>query len=334
MDSLESKKLALLRILQILYAYSDSEHRLIYDEILTLLRRDYGLTVERKAVGRNLSLLREAGFEIVTTPRGSYLAERPFEDAELRLLIDGVLSSAHISPSQSEELIGKLCKLSNRYFLRQVKNICSVREWNKTENQAVFLHIEMIGEAIAKGRKVRFAYNKYGADKRLHRTGTHVVSPYQMILRNQRYYLMAYAESWGEMSYFRLDRITEMEQTDEAAVPLRSIRGYESGIDYRRISSSMPYMFSDAPVPVEFTAKGEVLDQVIDWFGKEISVSPQGEQYLVRVRVSPRAMVYWAMQYADAVEGLSPVSLREEIAKTLLSASERYKRHRSRSYEG
>ena len=101
MDSLESKKLALLRILQILYAYSDSEHRLIYDEILTLLRRDYGLTVERKAVGRNLSLLREAGFEIVTTPRGSYLAERPFEDAELRLLIDGVLSSAHISGSSA-----------------------------------------------------------------------------------------------------------------------------------------------------------------------------------------------------------------------------------------
>ena len=61
MDSLEPKKLALLRIWQILQKYSDFNHPLTQDEIVEILDRDYGISIERKAVSRNLSLLKEAG---------------------------------------------------------------------------------------------------------------------------------------------------------------------------------------------------------------------------------------------------------------------------------
>ena len=64
MAGLEPKKLALLRILQILERYSDSDHPLTQEEILKLLDEDYGIVIERKAVGRNISLLKEAGFDI------------------------------------------------------------------------------------------------------------------------------------------------------------------------------------------------------------------------------------------------------------------------------
>ena len=326
MEGLESKKLALLRILQILFDHSDSEHMLVYDDILSLLRKEYDIAIERKAVGRNISLLKEAGFDIVTTQRGTYLAERTFDDSELRLLIDSVLSSSHISPSQSKELIDKLCGLSNKYFRRHVKNIYSVHAWNKTENQAVFYNIETIDEAIERERQVKFDYNKYGADKKLHRSATHVVSPYQMILHNQRYYLMAYQEKWQHVRYFRLDRITNIEETDELLTPLRSVKGFEGGIDYRRFSSSTPYMFSDEPKPVEFLVEGWAIDQIVDWFGKEISVEEHGEKFLVRLRASLDAMEYWSMQYANTVEVLSPPELRERIRKNLTVAAEKYKK--------
>ncbi len=326
MKSLESKKLALLRILQILFDYSDSEHMLVYDDILSLLEREYDLTVERKAVGRNLSLLKEAGFDIVTTQRGTYLAERDFDDSELRLLIDSVLSSSHISPSQSKALIGKLCGLSNKYFRRHVKNIYSVHEWNKTENQAVFYNIEIIDEAIEKGCKVKFDYNKYGADKKLHRSARHVASPYQMILHNQRYFLMAFEEKWQHVRYFRLDRITDIEETEEPLTPIRSLKGFENGIDYRRFSSSMPYMFSDEPKPVEFLVDGWAIDQVVDWFGKEFSIEEHGDKFLVRISASLDAMEYWAMQYANAVEVISPPELRQRILRDLVAAAEKYQK--------
>ena len=56
----ESKKLVLWRVLHILEYYSDCNHPLTQDDIMKYLEKDYGIVVERKAVGRQLSLLREA----------------------------------------------------------------------------------------------------------------------------------------------------------------------------------------------------------------------------------------------------------------------------------
>ena len=60
MESLEPKKLALLRIWQILKQYSDCDHPLTQETIAHYLDHDYGIVMERKAIGRNLSLLKPA----------------------------------------------------------------------------------------------------------------------------------------------------------------------------------------------------------------------------------------------------------------------------------
>ena len=123
---------------------------------------------------------------------------------------------------QGLELIEKLCAQSNKYFKKHVKNIYSVQDWNKTENVAVFYNIEIIDEAINGERQIKFDYNKYGADKKFHRTSKQPLSPYQMILHNQRYYLMGYNEKWQEMRYYRMDRITNIEILDEPSTGTRS----------------------------------------------------------------------------------------------------------------
>lgn len=326
MNSFEPKKLALIRILQILEKYSDSEHPIKHEKIVELLDSEYGLIIERKAIGRNISLLNEAGFEIETTKKGSYLAERTFEDSELRLLIDGVLSSNYITAKHSKALIEKLCVQSNKYFRPRVKNIYSVNEWNKTDNTSVFYTIEIVDEAIERGRQVRFEYNKYGADKQMHRTSRQIVSPYQMILHNQRYYLMGYNEKWQEVRYYRMDRITNIELVNESSTPLRSIKGFESGIDYKRFSSALPYMFADEPKMIELIADGWAIDQIVDWFGKNIYIEEREDgRFLVRLRASVNAMEYWAMQYMNAVEIVSPLELRERIKKNIQTANEKYK---------
>lgn len=326
MESVEPKKLALIRVLQILQRHSDSEHPIKHEKIVELLEREYAITVERKAIGRNISLLNEAGYEIETTKKGSYLAERTFEDSELKLLIDGVLSSKHITAKQSKELIEKLCAQSNKYFKKHVKNIYSVQDWNKTENVAVFYNIEIIDEAIDSERQITFDYNKYGADKKMHRSAIHTVSPYQMILHNQRYYLMGFNEKWRHIQYYRMDRITDIELTKNVRTPLKSVAGFENGLDYKRFSRSMPYMFFDEPADVKFIADGWVIDQIIDWFGKDIRIEErQDGRFSVSVRASVNAMEYWAMQYLNAVEILSPSELRERIKKNVRTANEKYR---------
>lgn len=281
MESFEPKKLALIRIWQILKEYSDCDHPLTQDDIARHLESDYGVVIERKAISRNISLLKEAGAEIESVRAGSYLERRDFEDSELKLLIDGVLCSKYITAKHSKDLIDRLCGLSNKYFRSHVKNIHSVNDWYKTDNQALFYNIELIDTAIEEEKQIHYDYNKYGVDKKLHKSSHQYVSPYLMILHNQHYYLMAYSEYWGNMAFHRLDRITNMNISDKKATPIRNVSGYENGINYKELSSAMPYMFTDRPEHIDFIADIGIIDQVIDWFGSDIRIAKtDAEDYL------------------------------------------------------
>ena len=166
----EAKKLALLRILEILQINTDEAHPLTHNEIADLLLKKYGIEIERKAVGRNISLLLEADYDIVTTKRGVYLNERKYEQSEVRMLIDGVLSSQYIGVKHSRDLIEKLASEENKYFRKNIKHIHAVNDYNKGDNAEVFYSIDVVHEAIENGKMVEYDYNKYGADKKLHKT--------------------------------------------------------------------------------------------------------------------------------------------------------------------
>ena len=326
MDALEPKKLAIVRILQILQTESDETHPLKQEDIARRLNDDYGITVERKAIGRSISMLKKAGSDIESSRSGSWLAGREFTESELRLLIDGVLSSRHISARYSKDLIDKLCTLASRHFRSHVKYIHSVNEWEKSDNGALFYNIELIDEAIERKKQIKFDYNKYGADKKLHRTAAHTASPYQLILHNQRYYLMARNEKWKNMGYYRLDRITNMSVTDLKAAPITTVEGYERGINYKELSTALPYMYTDKPERVEFIAEEGVIDQVVDWFGKDIRIEKHGEkQFKVGVKVSLMAIEHWALQYSGYVTVTSPQTLVDNIRWRLREAAKSYK---------
>lgn len=321
----EPKKLALLRILDILNRYSDEEHPLLQEDIANKLSKEYGIDLERKAISRNISLLIEAGYDIEFSRRGCYLARRDFENSELRLLIDGVLSSRYITKKHSKELINKLIKQSNVYFKPSVKHVYSVDAWSKTENCAVFYNIDIITEAISESRQIAFVYNKYGLDKKMHKSAHHVATPLQLLLHNQRYYIMTYEEYWKKIVYYRLDRITEIVKTEKPAIDVCSIEGCKSGINYQALSS-MPYMFSDEPCRIEFIASSYIIDQIIDWLGENIKIKDLGtEKIKVTCSVSPTAMEYWAMQYLNYIEIISPLPLREKIKTDLEAAMLKYK---------
>ena len=327
MTSLEPKKLALLRIWQILQKHSDYDHPMTQEDIIKYLKSDYGIEIERKAVGKNIADLRDAGIDIGSRRAGSYIDSRAFEDSELKLLIDGVLQSKHITAKHSKDLIEKLCGLSNKYFRSHVKNVYSVNDWSKTENQSLFYNIDVVDEAIASGRQVQYDYNKYGVDAKLHKSSFQRVSPYQLILHNQRYYLMGYSDYWGNMIFHRMDRISNMKIHDKPATPITSVKGYENGVDFKQIASTLPYMYTDTPERIELIADECIVDQIVDWFGKDIRMSRlPGDEKKIKVELlaSPNAMEHWALQYLNHVEVTRPEGLRNRIRKSLENAIKKY----------
>lgn len=322
--AVEAKKTLIMRIYQILESYSDEDHPLKQQDIIDKLYSDYDIECERKAVGRNISYLKEMGYDIESDARGSYLATRRFENAELRLLIDSVLSSRHINSTHSKQLIDKLIAFGGRNFKSNVKHVYSVKDWEKSDNRDFFLNIEIADEAIEQGKKISFEYNRTDIDGKVI-TDRHVGSPYQMLLHNQRYYLMLRDNKYDTISYDRLDKITDMHILDEDAIPLKENEGFARGINYKDIATGMPYMFSDAPKQITLKCKNFMMDELIDWFGRTFTATAIDSGYFkATVKASPRAMLYWALQYNDNVEVISPKDLRDEIKSKLSSALAQY----------
>lgn len=318
MDNLEPKKLALLRILQILEDETDKEHPYTQAQIIKRLAEKYDITVERKAVGRNLSLLKEAGFGIESTKAGSFFDGRTFEQSELRLLVDSILCSRYINKKHSEDLIEKIVALGGKNFKSHVKHIYSVGKWSKSDNIEFFYNIEIADEAIETAKQITFHYNKFDETARLKKTYRQIVSPYQMILHNQRYYLMAYNEYWKNMAFYRMDKITDVEILDKPQTPIRSVPGYKNGIDYKDLATSRPYLYADKAEKIVVACDKALMDDVVDWFGNGVSVRKGNEgQIVVTLYASKDAMLYWALQYGRRAKVLEPADLVQKIKQTL-----------------
>ena len=115
---------------------------------------------------------------------------------------------------------------------------------------------------------------------------------------------------------------------DKPAIPITSVKGYESGIDFKRIASTMPYMYTDTPERIKFIADEDIVDQIIDWFGTDIRMSklPDDDKKVkVELVASPNAMEHWALQYLNYVEVIKPESLRIRIKELLDKAIIIYK---------
>ena len=161
----QPKKLMILNILDILQKYTDESHRLSQKDIADILKTEYQMPADRKAVRRNLLNLMDYGYNIeyresvrmVPNPKTkeleeSYL-ERKFTDSELRLLIDGLLFSKHVPYSQFKELVEKLEGMSSIYFRSRVEHIAKMPA-DQADNKQLFLNIELLDEAISRNRKV------------------------------------------------------------------------------------------------------------------------------------------------------------------------------------
>ena len=84
-------------------------------------------------------------------------------------------------------------------------------------------------------------------------------------------------------------------------------------------------MFTDKPQIVEMIINDSIIDQVIDWFGTGVRMRRQSDGKIkVTLKASINAMEYWAMQYMNFAEIVSPANLREKIKENIDTAQKKY----------
>lgn len=317
------KKLLILYVLEVLRRYSDADHRLNSQQIIDRIRDEYGMECERKAVSRNIALLQEAGFDIAgyrENGTGYYLREREFTQPELRLLIDGVLSSRLIPATQARHLIDKLRRQSSVYFEKRMRHVKSVSEWPRGYNEMLFLTIDLLDEAIDAQRRVTFTYHDFGIDKALHprREEPYSVSPYQLVSVYGRYYLIANYDGYDNITHYRVDKIKDVKLSEEAARPIADLPAYRNGFNLQDYVNRSIHMMGGKIVQAHIIIRQEHIGDVIDWFGADTKLYPRSDGRIgAKLRASLDGIRCWARQYGPCCEVVEPKILRDMVCGEL-----------------
>lgn len=322
----DRKSCALFRVYQVLFDHSDVDHILTQQKIATYLKDEYQIEITRQAISRHIQSLIDMGFDVEVTDKGSYLISRPIEKYELILLIDSVLSSRHISSKYSKDLINKLIALGGPDFKNSVKHVYVANQLSKTTNQNFFYNIEIVSDAIENNKKISFDYLKYDEKGNTVISSKHVVSPYQLILHNQHYYLILRDDKRENIGFYRMDKISNIKITKKESIPLKDNPGYEKGINFENFTTGMPYLFNDEPKIIRFRCAIDLANQLFDWFEGSIQTIKEDSKHLLcTIKTSEEAMLYWALQYNKNVEIIAPESLRNRMIETLNSTLNLYK---------
>ena len=339
------KKTILLYILQILQKYTDAGHTMTQQQIAEKLLSEYGLEVNRATVKRNIADLLEAGYDIQYTEVTRFRTDRKtgekeetriitglyyehdFTEAELLMIIDGLLFSRSVPYKQRKALIDKLGRLSSVYFNRRMNHVRCMSQ-DSPQNPELFHTIDILDEAITEGKQVRITYNHYGTDMKLHPglnpDGTvkrQTLNPYQMVATEGRYYLICNNDHHTTVSNYRIDRMTDIELTDTPVRPKTQVEGLENGLNLQDYVFQNLNMFSGKPEQVEFLIPQSAVSLIIDFFGKHVSFHEQEDGFVsCRLRISAEAMKHWAVEHADIARVVSPKSLADDILAELEKA--------------
>lgn len=346
----QPKKMLIMNILDILRNYTDEDHRLSQKDISDILKTEYNMNADRKAIRRNILNLIDFGFELeysesirmVPNPKSGELEEsiimsdfylvHDFTDGELRLLIDSLLFSKHIPYSQCKELIKKLEGLSNKYFQSHIKHIHTMPD-TLPQNKQLFLTIEALDTAISKGKQVSFSYLEYGTDKKLHKRHRpdgsireYIINPYQMAAKEGKYYLICNYDKYDDISNYRIDRIADIKILDTPVKPFKKLKGAENGnLDLAKYMAEHVYMYSSENTRVKFRIVKEMVSDVIDMFGLNVTFLDETDTHVtVSARVNEMAMKQFAKNYAPDVVLLEPQSLVEKLKEEIGHMAEAY----------
>lgn len=303
-------------------------------QIIDFLKDEYEVETQKKAITDNLDRLHEAsmiypglGFEIdylsnerraasgdekQTVRQGWRLVKSfEFDPSEIRMLVDEVISSSVIKPTQIKDLVRRLQKLS-RYKI-EVPDIERVGHLPAV-NSDFFFNIELLNEAIHEKKMVSFISGAFWTDKKLHdekcngEIKRYTAIPAQLLISKGHYYLLAKLPHREDMIKFRLDLIKDLHILDD-----KTFEDMEK-VNVPQFREHHSYMMSGKVMKVELRVHKDSLHSLFDQFGPNVQFFNEHDDYVdVRISSALYSVLFWALQYYRYVEVISPPELREKL---------------------
>lgn len=253
-------------------------------------------------------------------PRYYYL-ESALSKAEWRILADLIKVYPYITETQTAKFLSAI----NRLDPGGKHNINSRYAFKRESSKAFFSIISQLDGAIQAQKKINIRYGQYVLKEVQGRwtpvlqqresAGLLEFEPYALMWSNGYYYLVG--KNRGMMN-LRVDRILSVGETQETFTRDPNFDPYV----YRDRS---PVMYPGEQAYVRLRCRESMVNTVLDFFGAQANFSaPKNGFTEVSMSIAPSGVKLFAMQYADKVEVLEPLTLRDELRASLQAALAMY----------
>ena len=284
------RRIRILYVKKYLEEHSDENHFVSMHEILEYLDNQR-IPANPKSVRDDLKALIEYDMPLeLENNKLWHLLSREFELSEIKLIVDCIASSKFLSEKKSQALIKKFESLVSIHQRKELNRQIIVAGRVKSMNETVFYSLNNIHEAISSGKYLDFNYFQYNMDKQQeykHGGKVYHVCPQHLLYDNNNYYL--FAEERSELKTFRVDRMTNVKITEETANDFFNL--CLETIDTKSITKSVFGMFHGEETIVQMLFGKDMMDTVIDKFGKDVTVEIVDDQHFrvkTKVAVSPQ----------------------------------------------
>ena len=326
------QKIKLLKLYELLKAYSDEEKPLSTNQLCAMLKAE-GITCDRRTLSVDIDVLNANGFEVMRhrTRYANlfYVADRQFDLAEVKILIDAIQAASFITPSKTNALINKVSNLAGSHKATVLKENLVTFNTRKHTNEAIYYTIDTLERALQKKQKASFQYfdlNENGNRVLRKKSERYIVNPVGLVYHEDNYYLVTYHEIYEATVNYRIDRMTDVRIEDEQVAERAIALSGELGTYTERVFK----MFNGPEATVELQFERKLLDAVHDKFGEGIEIIACKRNLCrvkVNVLVSP-VFFGWCFQFGKSMKILSPDSIALEMKELAKQVIGLYRTHK------
>lgn len=309
-----NQKLKLYYLARIMMEQTDEDHGLTMPQIINELEK-CDISAERKSVYSDFDALEQIlGLEILCEQSGRqhyyHVANRIFELAELKLLVDAIQSSKFITLKKSRELISKLEGFCSKHEAKELQRQVFVQNRIKTMNESIYYSVDAINSAISHNHQVSFRYYKWNVKKEMefrHDGEAYTISPWALTWDDENYYMIGYDSEAEKIKHYRVDKMLNIREVEEK----REGRKLFQSFDLASYAKKSFGMFSGDEELVKLEVDNEMAGVIIDRFGMDVTFLPKNKttSYVqVSVAVS-EAFFGWIFGLGGGVKIAGPASV-------------------------
>ncbi len=321
MSETTTRKLRVVKLLEILQQNTDMEHPIGTNELCSKLVA-LGIQTDRRTVAKDITVLNEQGYEVMQTKLGKqnayYIEDRSFSLPELKILIDAVQAASFITEKKSADLISKIAALGGSHQAEILTGNIVHFNTRKHNNEQIYYNVNVLENAIREKKMVSFLY--FDLDENLNKTyrkekAIYEVEPIALVFNNDNYYLMAYDPTTdNEVRNYRVDRMDSVQHLDKcickaAAEKIRTVSKYTEQV-FR--------MYGGRTELVTLQFEKKLIGSIYDKFGEKTNIGKCGDEYFVAVEVQISPTFWsWLITFKGQMKLTAPDSVIAEYKEWL-----------------